>query len=108
MSIVTDAIHVREHRTRVRSVLRRILRFRPWKWRRLDETDRQYRRKPRSQDIQQHNLLGQDEQSSSSEDSNDQELDHILADFRDGWLDRDDEDDDGPNQGAQPLVPMEV
>ena len=35
VSLVTDAVHVREHRARVRTVLRHILRFRPWKWRRF-------------------------------------------------------------------------
>ena len=72
------------------------------------ETNRQYRRKPRSHDVQQQNLLEREDSSTSSEDSNDQALDHILTDFRDGWLDHDDDDDDGPNQEAQPLVPMEV
>ena len=108
MSLVTDAIHVREHRTRVRTVLRRILRFRPWKWRRFVETNRQYRRKTRSHDEQQRNLLEGESSSTSTEDSNDQALDHILTDFRDGWLDRDDDEDEGPNREAQPLVPMEV
>ena len=108
VSLVTDAVHVREHRTRVRTVLRRVLRFRPWKWRRFVQTDRQYSRRPRSRDEQQRHLLEGEDSSTTSEDSDDQALDHILADFRDGWLDRDDDEDPGPNQEAQPLVPMEV
>ena len=72
------------------------------------QTDRQYRRRPRSRDEQQRHLLEGEDSSTTSEDSDDQALDHILADFRDGWLDRDDDEDPGPNQEAQPLVPMEV
>ena len=61
VTMVSDATHVRTHRHRVRSVLRRVLRFKPWKWRSLVGVRREVKmpRGPRSSNEEQTPLVGQ-------------------------------------------------
>ena len=109
MTMVTDATHVRTHRHRVRSVLRRVLRFRPWKWRNLVGAKREIKmpRGPRSPEDDKSPLVDED-LDGSSDDSDEREIQRILSDFSEGWLDSGDEDDEEGGGGVGLPVPMQV
>ena len=103
VTMVSDATHVRTHRHRVRSVLRRVLRFRPWKWRNLVGVRREVKmpRGPRGLGDDQAPLVGEDP-SEGSEDSDEVEIQRILTDFSEGWL-----GNEGGGEVGLP-VPMQV
>ena len=109
VTMVADATHVRTHRHRVRSVLRRVLRFRPWKWRNLVGVKREIKmpRGPRGSGDDQAPLV-EENPSEESDNSDELEIQHILSDFSEGWLESEDEDD---NEGGGVVglpVPMQV
>ena len=110
MTMVTDATHVRTHRHRVRSVLRRVLRFRPWKWRNLVGAKREIKmpRGPRGPEDDKSPLVDEDPTDGSSDDSDEREIQRILSDFSEGWLDSGDEDDEEGEGGVGLPVPMQV
>lgn len=110
VTMVADATHVRTHRHRIRSVLRRVLRFKPWKWRSLVGVRREVKmpRGPRGSNEEQTPLVGQEEESEGSNDSDEMEIQQILSDFSEGWLESDDEDGPEGGDGVGLLVPMQV
>ena len=53
-------------------------------------------------------LVDEDPSNGSSEDSDENEIQRILSDFSEGWLDSGDEDDNGGEGGVGLPVPMQV
>ena len=110
ITMVTDATHVRTHRHRVRSVLRRVLRYRSWKWRNLVGAKQEVKmpKGARGPGDDKTPLVENDRSDGSSEVSDEIELQQILTDFSEGWLDSEDEDDNGGEGGVGLPVPMQV
>ena len=65
-------------------------------------------RGPRGPEDDKSPLVDEDPTDGSSDDSDEREIQRILSDFSEGWLDSGDEDDEEGEGGVGLPVPMQV